>query len=66
MNVMSTPVFVGGTGRSGTTILARVLGQHANFSMVPVEARFIVDRHGLIDFLKGDTSLENFLRCRRG
>jgi hypothetical protein len=65
MNDMSAPVFIGGTGRSGTTILARLLGQHANYFMIPVEVRFVVDRGGLGDLVRGDTSLESFLRSLR-
>ncbi len=42
-------VFIGGTGRSGTTILSRWLGSHRSLVRIPCETRFIVDSGGLID-----------------
>lgn len=34
------PVLVGGTGRSGTTITGRLIGQHSQYHCIPVETRF--------------------------
>src|SRR5438034_10998275 len=34
------PVFVGGAGRSGTTILARLIGEHSRYYTIPFEIRF--------------------------
>jgi Sulfotransferase family len=45
------PVFVGGTGRSGTTVVAQLIGQHSRYAMVPREARFHAD--GFPDLLSG-------------
>mgnify|MGYP002628281983 CR=1 FL=1 len=46
-----TPIFVGGTGRSGTTIILNMLKSHPHFhSSMPRELRYITDRKGLIDF----------------
>ena len=42
-------IFVGGTGRSGTTILSKWLGSHRKLVRIPCETRFIVDSGGLID-----------------
>jgi hypothetical protein len=44
-----TPIFIGGTGRSGTTILSQFIGSHENAVKIPVESRFIIDKNGLID-----------------
>lgn len=42
-------VFIGGAGRSGTTLLRRILGQHEEVCEAP-EYRFPVDPDGVIDF----------------
>ena len=59
-----TPVFVGGTGRSGTTIILNMLKSHPNFhSSMPRELRYITDRKGLIDFnFKKSINREESLR----
>lgn len=40
-------VFIGGTGRSGTTILQHVLSFHEQLYTVPIETKFIVQSDGL-------------------
>jgi omega-hydroxy-beta-dihydromenaquinone-9 sulfotransferase len=45
-------LFVGGTGRSGTTQMTRVLGSHRLVYAVPWESRFIVDPGGLEDLAR--------------
>ena len=40
---MAGPFFVGGTGRSGTTRLTTVLGQHPAVYALPDETRFLID-----------------------
>ncbi|MEO8091642.1 MAG: sulfotransferase [bacterium] len=62
-----TPVvFVGGTGRSGTHIVARLLGRHGKLSLIPVECRFHVEERGFPGLLAGRTSKRAFLRRLRG
>ena len=56
------PVFVGGTGRSGTTIVARLLGAHPAYQVIRIEVRFIVGRNGLCDLLEGRTTFRRFER----
>ncbi len=46
------PLFVGGTGRSGTTIVARILGADPGYHMIPFEVRFLTDRGGLCDLVE--------------
>lgn len=53
-------IFVGGTGRSGTTIVARLLAADPTNVMIPVETRFLVDPHGLTDVIAGTASFERF------
>lgn len=46
------PVLVGGTGRSGSTVLGRLLGQHPDLFLTrPEEVRFIANDHGLAEAL---------------
>ncbi|MEV4619691.1 sulfotransferase [Asanoa sp. NPDC049573] len=52
-----SPVFVAGTGRSGTSQLADIIGQHPQIHRVPIETRFIPDPGGLRD-------LADALTCR--
>lgn len=40
-------IFIGGTGRSGTTILAKLLGTHSELYTFPKEIRFITDPDGI-------------------
>jgi hypothetical protein len=46
------PIQVGGTGRSGTTVLGQLVGAHGEvFRVIPTEVRFLTDRSGLLDLL---------------
>jgi hypothetical protein len=44
-----SPIFVAGTGRSGTSQLADIIGEHPLIHRIPIETRFIVDPGGLRD-----------------
>ncbi len=55
------PTFVGGTGRSGTHILARLLDRHPELASVPIEARFHCNVRGMPDLLGGRVSLGGYL-----
>ncbi|HEX6117611.1 MAG TPA: sulfotransferase [Solirubrobacterales bacterium] len=59
-------VFVGGTGRSGTHLVAKLIGRHAEFENVPIEVRFHADPGGFPDLLAGRVRKEQFLRRLRG
>lgn len=69
------PFFVGGTGRSGTTHLTAVLGQHPVVYALPEETRFLIDPGGLEDLAHaltvgytpyhGDDALRRFDRLMR-
>ena len=58
-------VFVGGTGRSGTTVLAELLGHHSRFCAVPIECRFHCHPKGLADVVAGRATPEEFVRKLR-
>jgi hypothetical protein len=58
-------VFVGGTGRSGTHIVARLLGRHSRYAEVPIECRFHVNPRGFPDLLAGRVDREQFLHKLR-
>ncbi len=59
-------VFVGGTGRSGTHVAARLLGRSDHFDLIPVECRFHTDPDGFPGLLSGEVSKARFLRRMRG
>lgn len=59
-------LFVGGTGRSGTHVVSKILGSHSHFRKVPNEARFHTDPGGFPDVLAGRTGPDLFVwRLRR-
>jgi hypothetical protein len=59
-------VFVGGTGRSGTHIVAKLLGRHQRLHAIPVECRFHVEQGGFPGLLAGEVSKGEFLERLRG
>lgn len=51
---MTGPLFVGGTGRSGSTVVGYLLGAHPQiWATMPREIRFVTDRGGLLDLTYG-------------
>src|SRR5205823_7120632 len=46
-------VFVGGTGRSGTHVIARLLGRSMDLAAIPVECRFHAEERGFPGLLSG-------------
>lgn len=58
------PVFVGGTGRSGTTIAGRLLGHHRDLRATnPRELRFIASRGGVADAYAGIVAPEQVVQA---
>ena len=45
------PVFIGGTGRSGTTVLVRILERHPRIHALKWETQFMVAPTGLITLI---------------
>jgi len=62
-----TPVFIGGTGRSGTTILLNLLSRHPDFhASMPREIKFLTSRHGLVDIaLTRPLAIEENFKAKR-
>ncbi len=57
---------MGGTGRSGTHVVSKILNNHSHFRKVPNEARFHTDPGGFPDVLAGRTGPDLFIwRLRR-
>lgn len=57
------PVFVGGTGRSGTTVMGDLLGEHAQIrTSLPIEIKFLANRNGLLDLAFGRDELQEKVR----
>jgi hypothetical protein len=68
-NDVTTPqpiVFVGGTGRSGTHVMAELLDRHSTLYSVPIECRFHCNPNGLADVVSGRATPAEFLRKLRG
>ena len=53
--------FVGGTGRSGTHVLAHLLGRHSRYRDVEIEVRFHVNPSGFPDLLADRVRLDEFV-----
>jgi hypothetical protein len=64
--VVPPVTFVGGTGRSGTHIVARLMGSHGRLKAIPVECRFHTDDRGFPGLLAGRVSKDAFVRRLRG
>jgi len=62
-----SPLFTGGTGRSGTTIILNLLKNHPQVhSSLPREIKYLTARYGLIDLNFGRSlSLEEDLKSKR-
>lgn len=60
---MSDPsplIFVGGTGRSGTHIVAELIGHHSTLHAIPIECRFHCNPKGLADVVTGQATPADF------
>jgi hypothetical protein len=55
MQTQRRAIFIGGVGRSGTTILRHLLDQHPRIYSIPLETRFIVDADGVYDLYRNLT-----------
>ena len=55
-------IFVGGTGRSGTTITSGLLGRHPDWKRLHTEVKFISNHGGLADLVEGRTTFRRFER----
>jgi Sulfotransferase family len=55
------PIFVGGTARSGTHAVGRLIDQHPRYHMIKLETRFVSGTGGLVDLLNGETTMPRFL-----
>ena len=58
--------FVGGTGRSGTHVVAKLLGRHKAVTTIGVECRFHTDSDGFPGLLDGSVSRDEFVTKLRG
>lgn len=66
---MSDPsplIFVGGTGRSGTHIVAELLGRHESAHAIPIECRFHANPKGLSEVVTGAATPADFTLKLRG
>ncbi len=54
------PVFVGGSARSGTHAIGRLLDSHPRFHHLPIESRFHCGGGGLTELLMGETDIDAY------
>lgn len=59
-------LFVGGTGRSGTHVVAKLAARNSNYRLVPIETRFHVDDEGFPGLLAGTVAKRAFIKRMRG
>ena len=59
-------VFVGGTGRSGTHVVAKLVGRHSGYENISNEVRFHCDPGGFPDLLSGAVNPDEFVAKLRG
>jgi hypothetical protein len=55
------PIFVGGSARTGTTMIGRLIAAHPRYHRIEVEARFHSARGGLCDLLNDRTTIDRFV-----
>lgn len=58
------PILIGGSGRSGTTILLTLLTSHCRVHSIPMETRFVVDSDGIYDLFHNLTAGYSLVRGR--
>lgn len=63
---LAAPVFVGGSGRSGTTVLGQLLGRHSAYHLIPHEVQFHCERRGLPGVLSGAVRPRRFRAAMTG
>lgn len=54
------PIFVGGSARSGSHAMGRLLESHPQYHLCRVEARFHCARGGLTELIDGKTDMDSF------
>ena len=57
-------IFIGGTGRSGTTLLNQLMGMHPLVHAFPTEMRFLVDAGGLMNLVDAFTDRYSMTQSR--
>ncbi len=63
---MPQSIFVGGTGRSGTTAVGRLVGQYPRHHLVDVEVKVHCVPGGLVDVVEGRADPQRFVERVRG
>jgi hypothetical protein len=53
-------IFVGGTGRSGTHVVAELIGRHPSLHAIPIECRFHANPKGLSEVVTGAATPSDF------
>ncbi|OAZ08144.1 hypothetical protein TH4_19055 [Thalassospira tepidiphila MCCC 1A03514] len=59
---LTLPVFVGGSGRSGTSLMGDLVGSHPAFNLPVHENKLIVERAGLRDLIRDLSGIPDLMR----
>lgn len=65
-NDLPAPIFVGGSARSGTHAMGRLLSADPHYHLIPLEVRVHAAGSGLPDLLAGRATMDRFLGRVRG
>jgi hypothetical protein len=65
LSAEAPPIFIGETPRSGSHVLAHLIGRHTRYHAIPEEAVFHANKGGLIGYIEGTLTREQLVESLR-